>query len=158
VNSIEYSAAVEWIEVPAWAVPVWVTLDGSAWQSDPLVEAVRALVEVGLQRDADIAAQLAMPRSLVQAAADHLVSLGALTRGDDGGLSVAPKNGAETEVDSLSTRPAWVVWDPLRSRPLFQLWLDDRPPGRDLLKGKGCRQRLAALCDDQRPSGSRTPR
>ncbi len=123
---------LSWVEAPCWAVPVWASLDGAEGQADPLVAAITRLVAVGIDRDAGIADQLGMPRSLVQAAANLLVSSGALVREADGRLARPTQPPGGNEDTGRRVHPAWVLWDPLHNRPVLQLILSDRPPGSPL--------------------------
>jgi hypothetical protein len=123
---------LSWVEAPCWAIPVWASLDGAADQTDPLVTAITRLVTVGIDRDAGIAAHLGMPRSLVQAAANLLVSSGALVRDEDGRLAPPAEPSREDEDAERRVHPAWILWDPLHNRPVLQLVLSDQPPGSRL--------------------------
>lgn len=113
-----------WVPVPAWWIPVWVTLDTAGESTDALETAVAGLVGAGLVSPEAIARELCLDRALVESAVATLLAAGVLMA-TDGGLKAHPALEAPEGPRAL---PGFIAWCPASQRPVMQLWLDRELP------------------------------
>ncbi|GMU06522.1 hypothetical protein [Corallococcus caeni] len=112
-----------WCQVPAWWVPVWVSLHGDTHVPDPLEDAVFRLIELERGQSRDIALMLQVDVSLVHSALDSLEAAGRIQQqGEQWVLRLA-----QTRDEAPREREGWVVWDAQARRPLLQVVLGARP-------------------------------
>jgi hypothetical protein len=113
-----------WFPIPAWWVPVWITLDSAGESTDALETAVEAMVRAGLRAPAVIARELCLDTALVESAIATLASAGVITQTADG-LSAKPRS---EPGEGPRSRAGFIAWDPSAQRPLLQLWVAREPP------------------------------
>jgi DnaJ-domain-containing protein 1 len=112
-----------WCRVPAWWIPVWVSLLGDTHVTDPLEDAVFRLIELGRGQSRDIALTLQVDVSLVHSALDSLEETGRIQQqGEQWVVRQEP-----TRDETPREREGWAVWDSQARRPLLQVVLGARP-------------------------------
>jgi hypothetical protein len=114
----------------AWWIPVWVVAEVGKERPDPLERAVLSMVRAGVGRPSEMAGWLGLQTSYLESACGSMLGRGVqLTEQGD----YVPDE-VEADEDQTETRPAWVVWDPVRGELLpFVLEADepDRPEALD---------------------------